>query len=619
MSDPFFGPAVLDVDEWRDAPVRHRFVHGSFKGTDTRFTAHFPEPEHYQGRVVQFLEGERGGNENVSAMFGGLLIAGALGAVLCESNQGHIGLDMTGLKGDPSILEWRASAQTAREVRRLAAEMYGDPPHHTYVFGGSGGAMRTVSCVENASDVYAGGVAFMLNRSGLIAWNWSLLAWAWSVLADDVPAIVDALDPGGSGDPFAAVSSDAGREALAALYRGGFPRGAEAQIEANPLWVLSMQIVAAADPQWFLEPPNDGDVFTEKCTVQGVRTSGEIPVGDLGMGGVPPTLTGRNQPSKLTGIDVDLAGGTARFLGSTITFLSGSAAGRRLICTGRVGETIVAGMDVKGFAGVEPGDEIEVSNASFVAFCRYHRHLGHLPYDSTAAFRVDERPIHATRPAALAAERNSVPTGRFDGKLILLQHTHDRECWPECAIAYERSVRAALGAETEDRFRLWWIENASHLPPVTAAAKDRLINYGGTYARAVNDLVGWVEDGTAPPPSTTYTWGPDCLLSIPPTASERGGIQPVVTATVNGGARAEVQVGETVDLAGEVDIPPGGGEIVTARWQWPGGKAEGLEAKASFDAPGTYFPVLHVATERTGDTTAFAKVRNLARVRVVVT
>jgi hypothetical protein len=36
--DPEFAQADIDVDEWRDAPVHHRYVHGSFTGTDTKFS-----------------------------------------------------------------------------------------------------------------------------------------------------------------------------------------------------------------------------------------------------------------------------------------------------------------------------------------------------------------------------------------------------------------------------------------------------------------------------------------------------------------------------------------------------------------------------------------------------
>ena len=40
--DKFFGPAFIDIDEWRDLPVPHRYVHGGFKGTDTRLSLSFP-------------------------------------------------------------------------------------------------------------------------------------------------------------------------------------------------------------------------------------------------------------------------------------------------------------------------------------------------------------------------------------------------------------------------------------------------------------------------------------------------------------------------------------------------------------------------------------------------
>jgi hypothetical protein len=28
LHDPYFGSAYTDVDEWRDTPIRHRYVHG---------------------------------------------------------------------------------------------------------------------------------------------------------------------------------------------------------------------------------------------------------------------------------------------------------------------------------------------------------------------------------------------------------------------------------------------------------------------------------------------------------------------------------------------------------------------------------------------------------------
>src|SRR2546428_9469457 len=161
--DTFFGSPYVDVDEWRDAPLRHRYVHGGFENTDTRFSLYFPPKEVYGGRILQTLEGRSGGNESTAVGplgCGALELAVACGAYLAESNQGHVGEDLSGLRGEASVLGWRASAETARLSKRLASEMYGEAPHHSYVFGGSGGGIRSILCLENAGEIWDGAVPF---------------------------------------------------------------------------------------------------------------------------------------------------------------------------------------------------------------------------------------------------------------------------------------------------------------------------------------------------------------------------------------------------------------------------------------------------------------------------
>lgn len=53
--DTLFKEPYVDVDEWREVPVRHRYVHGGFKGTSTRFSFYFPPKEQYQGRFFQYI------------------------------------------------------------------------------------------------------------------------------------------------------------------------------------------------------------------------------------------------------------------------------------------------------------------------------------------------------------------------------------------------------------------------------------------------------------------------------------------------------------------------------------------------------------------------------------
>src|SRR5688500_17240006 len=54
-ADPLFNAPYVDTDEWRDEPVRHRYIHGGFRGTDARFVFHFPEIARYQGRFFHYV------------------------------------------------------------------------------------------------------------------------------------------------------------------------------------------------------------------------------------------------------------------------------------------------------------------------------------------------------------------------------------------------------------------------------------------------------------------------------------------------------------------------------------------------------------------------------------
>src|ERR1700728_3312996 len=115
--------------------------------------------------------------------------------------------------------------------------MYGEAPPYGYVWGGSGGGRRSLFCVENAPDVWQGTVPYILGSHDA-AWTfWSIIAEACLILEPKMQEIVDAAEVGGTGDPFVPGLSTAQRDALSALYRAGFPRGAERQL-LRPMEVL---------------------------------------------------------------------------------------------------------------------------------------------------------------------------------------------------------------------------------------------------------------------------------------------------------------------------------------------------------------------------------------------
>ena len=51
--DPHYTQPFIDIDEMRATPVPHRFVHGGFTGTDTRFSYLLPAGGSVQRRFFQ--------------------------------------------------------------------------------------------------------------------------------------------------------------------------------------------------------------------------------------------------------------------------------------------------------------------------------------------------------------------------------------------------------------------------------------------------------------------------------------------------------------------------------------------------------------------------------------
>ena len=143
-------------------------------------------------------------------------------------------------------------------------------------------------------------------------------------------------------------------------------------------------------------------------------------------------------------------------------------------------------------------------------------------------------------------------------------------------------------------------------------------------------MAAWVEQGSNPR-DTTFDFR-DGRIILPPSAAERGGIQPVVEVTANGEARAVVAVNEEVTLRVEAETPPGSGTLVAVRWDFDGSgsfpfahELDGTRSEVSlstthaYDRPGTYFATALVESHREGDVSATSRrIPNLASARIVV-
>jgi len=161
--DKFFKEPYVDIDEWREAPVHHRYVHGGFKGTDTRFSFYLPTKEQYQGRFFQhitpFPDSENLAQQLPPGEYNKIGFAIASGAYFVETNGGgHLDLGKAaGPQMDSTITAYRANAAAALYSKVIAMQMYGGNKRpYGYAYGGSGGGYRTIGSIENTQGVWDG-------------------------------------------------------------------------------------------------------------------------------------------------------------------------------------------------------------------------------------------------------------------------------------------------------------------------------------------------------------------------------------------------------------------------------------------------------------------------------
>jgi hypothetical protein len=146
----------------------------------------------------------------------------------------------------------------------------------------------------------------------------------------------------------------------------------------------------------------------------------------------------------------------------------------------------------------------------------------------------------------------------------------------------------------------------------------------------MQDMMAWAEKGIAPPPSTSYTIRNGQVIP-PDNAADRHGLQPVISLTANGAARAEVGVNQPVDLVAKLEMPPKTGQIVQYGWTIAGTADPmtivdkplpliNVNRSITFSAPGTYVVRLTVNGQRDGLVAPANQtlLQNFREVRVVV-
>jgi hypothetical protein len=223
--DAQFKNPFIDKDVMMKAPVRCRYIHGGFDD-GTRFSFYYPEKKSYAGHFFQYVTPFPDSETSAQAYpadINPISFSITHGAYFVETNEGGK-LDFTdnSTKREASIGAYRANAACAELSRYIANKLYDCSRPYGYCFGGSGGAYRTIGSMESTTGIWDGAVPFVLGSPNAIPMVFAVRMYALRILKDKLADIIDAMDAGGSGDPYATLNVEQ-RQVLLECSKMGFP------------------------------------------------------------------------------------------------------------------------------------------------------------------------------------------------------------------------------------------------------------------------------------------------------------------------------------------------------------------------------------------------------------
>ena len=602
-TDPRFQNPVIDQDEWREryladgVTIPFRYLHGYFEGTDVKFSFCFPPKDRYENRFQQYLSPFPGPDEEVASLgHTGLedRVGFALrcGAYYVETNMGSHS-QFGGNRDD--FLTWQSSAAAADYSRVKAKEIYEtDQRPYGYVYGGSGGGYKSMACIEN-TGAWDGAAPFVIGSPVSLPNTITMHVQGQRVLRNAFGKILDALDAGGSGDPYKELNKDEA-DMLRELTKMGFPPlawylEAKGVVDPGSLPVL-LPGVKQMDPGYFTdfwtkpgyagsdpESSSSKDHIVFRTKVKSVR--------------LPEKAAERSAEDGLNGVDdawkKQLADGNGAYLeledlpkgdnlyleGLSMIFESGEARGANLLMgkmmrysdrsggivtigsaygTSDIGETLIK---------VQPGDDILLDNSDYVAVQSYYRHQvpADLSFHAWDQFRDENgKPVTAQRPPfPVPFTGVGVPQdGNIQGKVINIQALMDESTCPWCADWWRHKIIETKGTDADHR--TYFMERCMH-GDVNALGNYMVVNYVGALRQALIDLSAWVEKGIEPLDRTAYTLGEDGQIHPEQEVAKRFGIQAIPTLTANGEKCAHVKAGECVHFAVDVEVPVDAGDV----------------------------------------------------------
>ena len=663
--------------------IDFKYVHVKFEGTNLKCVVCLPQADVYEGRFQHYLSPFPGPDEEVASIArtgysDKLASAFEAGAYFVESNMASE--FQFGAAAD-STLTWKSSAAAAEYSRVVAMEYYGtDKRPYGYVYGGSGGGYKTMSCIENCT-AWDGACPFVIGSPMSLPNTITMHVQGMRVLRNVFEKIVDDLDAGGSGDPYAGLTKFES-DMLLELTRMGFPPQA---------WYLEAWGIRDAGSFPVLAPgvkTADPTYFTDFWTVPGYAgaDSESSSVADrfvLDGKVVEVQLPGQEEEKSAIGLNgVDdawkkqLVSGNGAWIridtcpekdvkdlyieGTDITFTSGSSVGKKLgldtiIKTDDGGCILVIGMSfgsddpATALAELKAGDGVHIDNSDYVAMQSYYRHQ--VPADTSFhawdQFRKEDgTPAIPQRAFCMGPgfTGTGMPQdGNIQGKVINIQALMDESTCPWCGDWYRNKIIETKGSDKDHR--IYYMQRCMH-GDTDSRNNYMVVEYLGALRQALIDVAAWVEKGIEPTPSTSYRMDENNQVVLNPDMKERFGYQADVLLTANGAKKAVVKAGEEVTLEVKVILPVNAGDVTSIRLQpitnknphfemaiadmYPydleiehleedGLKCGKASMKFTYDQPGEYFAAVRIQTNREGKIgEIYTQVLNLDRARIVV-
>ncbi|KAF5560446.1 hypothetical protein FPHYL_6650 [Fusarium phyllophilum] len=627
--DPLFSQPIIDNETHETLPIPHLQVSGHFDGTAVDFNIYLPESG-WKGRFFQLVYPLQ--NSTASAREIGF-----------GAESGGYTVRASGLP------TYRGDAAAAKVGMMIAREYYKPKNNkiHGYIYGGSGGSLITVGAMENTVGIWSGALT-LVQAVPVSINNWSIRALAGLVLQNNSAEIENALKPGGSVDVYSSLSPTERTVFEEATTLGVPIKAWETFYEtgaSETLWEAMRSVSGSAvmrmDPSYvddFWNQPGYlgsedsrlGKIFRQEML--DYKTS--ITSIESDANSVPTQLTLDKAPESTRTYWLDIT--VLSQDGKTLGKVTGKSFDNSIDKT----VTLHSNNDPAALSLLQQGTQVQISNRMFLAMHALHRYSvpkrpGFYGYDylreSNGAPMYPQRSVLVAEQIARFASGGATFSGKFNGKMIVMDNLMDVDAFPWHADWYKNEVRKVYGDEANNKFRLHYTENADHqMGPVIGSKSSRAVDVTGLYEQQLRDLSVWCETGTYPSIPTNYTIQ-NAQVELPAAASERKGLQPVIELSVNGKTDAEVQAGRMVTFKVRIEVPPGAGKIVSLECDFEGtghfvkksfgDVAPSVETTVcySYRRKGTFFPAVRAASRREGNMDSpYALSLNLGRVKVLV-